>query len=374
MTTQGPAMATPDTETLLRALEGKMASYNLRGQWMADQRPQVIRKGANDQRIAEPIPSGVPHVWRWTNMLPLLHEAREAMRKSSTARRALIFTNPGLPRGTTQTMLATFQIVPAGETAWAHRHSIHALRFAVQGSEKVFTVVDGRPLMMEPYDLVLTPGWTWHDHHNESDEDAIWMDGLDVPFALGINQGFQEDFGEEMQPRTADDAAYSGMLRPRGVADPNARPYRYPWKDTLRVLDAQKNDPADPYRGRVLEYVNPLTGGAPLPTIACAIQVLPPGFEGRTFRRTASSIAMCIEGEGRTIFKDREIDWSKHDALALPNWTWHRHVNRSKRDPVILFTMSDTPILSAFGYYREETEDREALAPSAPAARLSAAE
>ena len=76
----------------------------------------------------------------------------------------------------------------------------------------------------------------------------------------------------------------------------------------------------------------------------------------------------------RTVFKDRELEWGKHDSLALPNWTWHRHINRSKREPAILFTMSDTPILSAFGFYREETEDREALAPAAPAGRLSAAE
>ena len=254
-------MAPPDANPAMRDLEARMATSHLRGQWQADQRPQTIRKGANDQRIAEPIPSGVPHVWKWQDMLPILHEARNAMQKSSTARRALIFTNPALQRGTTQTMIATFQIVPPGETAWAHRHSIHALRFAVQGSEKVYTVVNGRPLIMEPYDLILTPGGTWHDHHNDSDQDAIWMDGLDVPFTLGINQGFQEDLGEAFQEHDSDDAVFSPLLR-AAAQHGDARPYRYPWKDTQRVIEAQTRELANPYHGHIVEYANPATGGS----------------------------------------------------------------------------------------------------------------
>ena len=71
---------------------------------------------------------------------------------------------------------------------------------------------------------------------------------------------------------------------------------------------------------------------------------------------------------------EREIQWAKHDTLAIPNWTWHRQINRSKREPAILFVMTDTPILSAFGFYRAETEDRVDVSPALPAFKLSAAE
>ncbi|MEA2950592.1 MAG: 1-hydroxy-2-naphthoate dioxygenase, partial [Alphaproteobacteria bacterium] len=94
---------------------------------------------------------------------------------------------------------------------------------------------------------------------------------------------------------------------------------------------------------------------------------------GKLHRSTASSIAFVVEGEGRTVFGDREIGWGRHDAVAIPNWTWHRHVNSSNHD-ALLFTLSDSPILTALGFYREETEDGEAMSslPSPP--KLSAAE
>jgi len=366
-------MATPQTNPLLSELEARMAAHHLRGQWQADaNRPQKVGKGANGQVQIEPVPAGVPHVWKWQEVLPLLRSACEAMKESHTARRAMVFTNPALQRGTTQTMLATFQIVPPGEIAWAHRHTINALRFSIKGSEKVFTVVDGRALVMEPYDLILTPGWCWHDHHNESDQDAIWMDGLDVPLTLALNQSFFEELGEIAQDRRGEDVP--SLLRPAGERGVSARPYRYPWKEALRVVQAQSREGVDPCHGRILEYVNPSTGGAVLPTINCQIQVLPPGFEGERFRHTASSIALVIEGEGKTVFDDRELEWGRNDSLVIPNWCRHRQINRSKREPAILFTMSDTPILAALGFYRSESRDSAAASPSVPAFKLSAAE
>jgi 1-hydroxy-2-naphthoate dioxygenase len=367
------SMAAPQSNPLLSELEARTAGLNLRGQWQADpNRPQKVGKGAGGQVQIEPVPAGVPHVWKWREVLPLLRSACEAMKESYTARRALVFTNPALPRGTTQTLLATFQIVPPREIAWAHRHTINALRFSIKGSEKVFTVVDGRALAMEPYDLILTPGWTWHDHHNESDQDAIWMDGLDVPFTLALNQSFFEELGEVAQERRGDDEP--SLLRPVGAKMPAARPYRYPWKDAMRAVQAQSRETPDPCHGRVLEYVNPLTGASVLPTISCRIQLLPPGFEGEPFRHTASSIALVIAGEGRTALDDRELEWEQNDSLAIPNWCRHRLINRSKREPAVLFTMTDMPILTAMGFYRSETRDSAAASPSVPMFQLSAAE
>lgn len=368
-------MPEPQDNPLLQQLEARMSAQHLRGQWQfGTNRPQKVHKGANGQVQIEPVPAGVPHSWKWADMLPLLRSACEAMPNSYTARRSLVFTNPTLPGGTTQTLVAGMQIVPAGETAWAHRHTMSALRFAIQGSDKAFTVVDGRPLVMQPHDLILTPGWSWHDHHNESGQDAIWLDGLDVPFAIALNQTFYEEPGEVAQERIGD-APFSPLFRAGSEKSAGGvRPYRYPWNETSRILRAQRPDDVDPRHGFVLQYVNPLTGGSVLPTIDCQVQYLPPGFAGKPHRQTASAITLVVEGEGRTAFGEREIDWSQHDVLAIPNWSWHRHVNRSKTEPAILFTMNDTPILSAFGFYREESEDSAAASPAQPALKLSAAE
>jgi gentisate 1,2-dioxygenase len=180
--------------------------------------------------------------------------------------------------------------------------------------------------------------------------------------------------GEIAQERRSDDAAFSALVRPAGPPGPGNRPYRYAWADTQRLLQARAHDAADPRHGQVFEFVNPLTNGAVLPTIGCHIQVLPPGFDGKPYRHSASAVAFVIAGEGRMALGEREIEWAQHDTLAIPNWTWHRQINRSQREPAILFVMTDTPILRAFGFYREETEDRVSVAPALPAFKLSAAE
>jgi gentisate 1,2-dioxygenase len=48
----------------------------------------------------------------------------------------------------------------------------------------------------------------------------------------------------------------------------------------------------------------------------------------------------------------------------VPNWAWHEHVNRSKTQEAILFSVNDTPIVSAFGHYREEPENSLHTAPT----------
>ena len=345
-------MSGPDNAPSLGQLESRLVGLNLRGQWQADaNRPQNVRKGTNGAIHIEPVPSGKAHVWRWNDIMPILQYACEAMPESYTARRALILSNPGLPRGTTHTLLSSIQIVRPGEIAWAHRHTINALRFSIQGGAKTYTVVDGRKLSMEPYDLLLTPGWTWHDHHNESDHDAIWMDGLDVPFTLALNQNFYDELGEVAQPAGQTDSSAQLMFRPGpSQSDSELRPYRYPWADTLRMIQAREGEPIDPLNGRSVEFINPRTSGSVLPTIRCQVRILPQGFEGRIQRNTSSAMAFVIQGEGRLITNDNELDWGKHDSFALPNWTWHRFVNASKREPAILFTMDDSPILSAFGF------------------------
>ena len=80
-----------------------------------------------------------------------------------------------------------------GEKAPVHAHSISAIRFGLAGSGARM-IIDGDRVPMEPGDLILTPGWSWHGHvHPGGDEPAVWMDGLDVPFVLGLRAGFIRD-------------------------------------------------------------------------------------------------------------------------------------------------------------------------------------
>lgn len=349
-----------EAEDKRAALEALMATYNLRGQWQSTTdplRPQRIARDANRVSM-EPSTSGVAHCWKWERIAEMMELALDGLPESLASRRALIMTNPALKRGTTHTLVVAYQVVAPGELAWAHRHSVNALRLGIEGSEKLYTVVDGVALAMEPYDLLLTPGWQWHEHHNETGKVGYWLDCLDVPFTLALNQSFYEELGEARQERIASaDIGGSVTLRPAWLpAGAVERPYRYPWKDTLQKLTALSNKAGSPHEGIALDYVNPVTGGATLSSIGCRVHWLPPGFEGKRYRKSSSQVHFVIEGRGATITDEVELDWSRHDSFVIPNWTWQRMRNASATEPAIVFTMSDAPILEKFGFYREERE------------------
>jgi gentisate 1,2-dioxygenase len=350
-----------ESEQKRLTLESDMAGYNLRGQWQSQSdptRPQRVSKESSNRVSMEPSTSGVPHCWRWSKISEFMDQALDALPESLTSRRSLILTNPALQRGTTHTLVAAYQVVAPGEVAWAHRHSINALRLGIEGGEGLYTVVDGVPVSMNPYDLVLTPGGQWHEHHNETGKLGFWLDCLDVPFTLALNQSFYEELGESVQKRTsAPNPSAIDLLQPSwSPSEAVCRPYRYPWQDTLARLKGLSKEPGSPHDGIALNFLNPITGGPTLASIGCRIHWLPPGFNGKPVRRSSSTILFVIEGEGLTIVDDQEMGWRKHDCLVVPNWTWQRLINRSKEDPAIVFSMSDAPILEKFGFYREQTE------------------
>ncbi len=336
----------------LTAFDEKLAKANIYGQWTGE---KLFRNTDGPQ------PAGEPCLWKWAEVRSLLDEAAEVMPESHTARRSLMFDNPGLPRGTTHTMAMGMQLIRPGETAWTHRHSIAALRFTIEGAANLYTVVDGEPYPMEDNDLVLTPGWTWHDHHNESDKPAIWLDVLDVPLMGALNQVFYESFGEDRQPLADESGAMTarlGTLRPAWEARPTARvAVRYPWKDAEAQLRRLAGADASPYDGVALEYVDPLTGGPTLPTLSCWLQWLKPGQELKPHRRTSSAVCFVIRGQGRTVIDGTEIDWGPRDGFCIPNWAWHHHMNTSASEEAVLFSVHDIPLLRALGLYREEPED-----------------
>lgn len=62
--------------------------------------------------------------------------------------------------------------------------------------------LDSSPIRMRA--RISTPGWSWHGHvHPGGDEPVVWMDGLDVPFVLGLRAGcFHDGHGSEVTIKT----------------------------------------------------------------------------------------------------------------------------------------------------------------------------
>src|SRR6266699_2259770 len=211
----------------------------------------------SDAFTAEPNTEIVPHIWRWADVRPRMLEAGRRISAEEAERRVLMYLNPGLQGrpGATQTLVSGIQLIMPGEIAPTHRHVPSALRVVVEG-RGAYTTVSGEKTLMRPGDFVTTPNWAWHDHGNETSEPMIWLDGLDMPFVLALNAMFYEELGEgyDIQPVT-----------------------------------------------RVLDYVNPLTGGPTLPTMGAHAQLVRPGEHTRAVRDTASRIYHVLDGRGASI-------------------------------------------------------------------------
>lgn len=331
-----------------------LAADNLLGQWTLE--PLL------DAAIGGPRPRGVGHVWPWAQIRPRLAEASRVLGPAGVGRTNLSFLNPGItagPKGTTHTITAGVQIMRAQEVCWSHRHSMSALRFVIEGAPEAYTAVDGEPLHMDTHDLLLTPRMSWHDHHNPTDSEVVWLDVLDFGLVAGLNLAFYEKFGEASQPERKDAAEsqqvrLAAPLRPVWERTRQARlPVRYPWRDTLAVLESYGDHAGDPYDGLALRYANPVTGGPTMPTLDCWVQQLVPGFAGLRHRRTSSSVGYVISGAGQIEVGDATLSVVRGDTFAIPNYAWHRITNTSG-EPLRIFTVTDAPVLQVLGLFYEE--------------------
>ena len=314
------------------------------------------------EEFAEPTGPERGHVWHWQDVYPELARSRDvAADAASLQRRALILRNPGLTPpavGTTPTIAAAYQMLFPGESAPVHAHSISAVRFGLAGSGTRM-IIDGDRVPMEPGDLILTPGWSWHGHvHPGGDEPVAWMDGLDAPFVLGLRAGFIRDDPYPGDPLPARDttgtAAGTATLLPAGPGPGQHSPVRrYPWDQAypaLRRLMARSP-------GRTLtslEYRNPLTGGPALATLGCLLEGLPADARTRPHRETASSVIVVARGTGTLTCGGQTFALLPNDVAAIPAWTWH-HLAANDQE-LVLFRLTDRPIHDAFGLFQAQEE------------------
>ena len=213
---------------------------------------------------------------------------------------------------------------------------------------------------MNPGDLILTPGWAWHGHVNETSTPMLWMDSLDVPLVTSLKmrvfEPFPGKFQEDTVPQDHSRRRYGGgHLRPiweRGGAA--ASPLlSFPWAQTEEALHGLARVDASPFDDVAMDYTNPATGGHVLPTIGCRIQMLRPNAHTRAHRHSTVSLYQAFRGRGSTIVDGVELEWEEGDMFALPPWCWHEHRNASASEPAYLFSTNDIPLYEAIGLYIE---------------------
>src|SRR5579883_2862235 len=313
--------------------------------------------------LAAQVPGAVPFVWHWKDLYPALADSVELveLQRGGAERRVITMANPGRrPRTTaTHTLQCSLQMILPGEVAPAHRHSFGAFRFIITG-QGAYTVVDGEKCPMQAGDLILTPSMCWHDHGNEGSAPMVWLDGLDVPLVGALRAMFYEDFpGRVAQPVLREEPDSQQRFGAGTIIAAKNRPSTsysalkiYKWEVAYQALKDLQAGGEDEQDGALLEYINPATGGHVLPTMACYLQALRPGFRTQRRRRTPSSVYFVVRGSGRSLIGDQELAWEENDIIAVPNWTWYQH--QAGSEEAILFSFSDLPALEKLDLYREE--------------------
>ncbi len=316
---------------------------------------------------AQPQPKAVPHLWRWSDLLPLAARSAELVPVGRGGeRRAISLGNPGLPGDpyTTPTLWAAIQYLAPRENAPEHRHSQSAFRFVLEG-EGVWTVVDGDLVAMRRGDLLLTPGWQFHGHHNVSDSAMAWLDGLDIPLVAETDQGFFEFGPDEVRTKATPERSYSERLwgapglTPVGQAGtrPHSPLVAYRWACTDAALTAQLELEDEGVAGVVepghaaVRYTNPTSGGDALTTMRTEFHRLRAGAGTRPSRTSASSVWQVFEGSGAVVLNGTERTLGRGDVIAVPAWTeFALHAD----DQLDLFTFSDAPVFEKLNLLRTE--------------------
>lgn len=313
---------------------------------------------------SQPTSPCVPAHWPYMQLKPFLQRAGEVITAEEAVRRVLILENPAL-RGqsaVTQSLYAGLQLILPGEVAPGHRHTQSALRFIVEG-QGAYTAVDGERTTMHPGDFIITPSWTFHDHGNEGSEPVVWLDGLDIPMVRFFDAGFAENAPAKSQTVTRTEGASfarhgHNMAPVRGNAPFGATSpiFSYPYARSREALhQLERTTAMDPWDGYKLRYINPLTGGAPMPTLQPFLQRLPAGFSGRPWRQTDGTVYSVVEGSG-TAYIDTptgplRFDFSARDHFVVPSWQALRLVSDGG---CVLFSFSDRPVHQALGIHKEE--------------------
>jgi gentisate 1,2-dioxygenase len=307
----------------------------------------------------EPATPCKPALWKYAQARPHLMEAGKLITAKEAIRRVLILENPGM-RGEsciTQSLYAGLQLILPGEIAPSHRHTQSALRLIVEGSG-AYTAVDGERTTMHPGDFIITPSWTWHDHGHPGKDPVVWLDGLDIRLVQTFGAQFHEAFPQETQPVSrsegASSARYGSNLAPLDAPPPFGKTspiFNYPYERSREALGKLSQDAAaDPCHGWKMRFLNPLTGGHAMPTIAAFIQRLPKSFAGRPYRSTDGTIYSAIEGKGEATIGGETFAFEAKDVFVVPSWS---PLTLKTSTECVLFSFSDRPGQEAMGLWRE---------------------
>jgi gentisate 1,2-dioxygenase len=150
-------------------------------------------------------------------------------------------------------------------------------------------------------------------------------------------------------------ARFGNGLAPVGAASPYGKTspiFSYPYARSRESLAkiARDQEP-DACHGWKLEYINPLSGGHAMPTIATFLQLLPKGWRSKPYRSTEGTVYAVAEGAGRARIAGESFEFEAKDMFVAPSWM---PIEIEAQSETVLFSFSDRPGQEAMGLWREK--------------------
>ncbi len=268
-------------------------------------------------------------------------------------------------------------------TGWklGHRHTVEAVIYILQG--RGYSVIDGIEYPWEAGDMICVPVFAWHRHHNESDEDLLYLAATTGPFsmAMGIAIYEEEKYPEYWIFAQKGEEAMRTLIPGGAEVPPGGRVELDPsqWKreksgggDGLAPADlyyeqlAYASEEEKRRRaGKVLVKGKELRfGSTPMGRIAYAVDPrlgfhvkllgtliaeIPPGKRSGAHRHIYEETNYILFGEGYSIIEDQKYDWQKGDTLVIPVFAWHQHFNTGK-EPARFLVHSSRVAMESTGY------------------------
>ena len=335
------------TEMPMATLAGDRSYAEIRKAWQAAKlHPLWESVVAHKLRDGGP----APNHWQWKRIRPLIDDAMKVASPAAVERRVLTLTDQDADGGTTTNLVAALQILLPGEKARPHRHTMNALRFVIEGNG-ASTIVDGKDCPMEEGDLVITPGWTWHEHVHRGSAPIIWLDALDAPLHRYLGTDAFEPGPVHDLPNMPDDAAFAfpNIVPELGDKLPQFSPvFRYPWaaaREAVRAAPKWKDG------SRRVRYINPITGGSTMPLMDCYLTQIDSGTETIRFRTTSNAMCLVCAGHGTSRVGEELVSWDAHDVFSLPHGNWITH---QANETATLFVVTDRDALRRLDLLKEQ--------------------
>jgi gentisate 1,2-dioxygenase len=287
-----------------------------------------------------PVSVAVPYSWSYADARERLMSLSSLLTQEEAERRNINYVNPALkefmPAAALPTLRGGIQLLLPDEKAYAHRHSANAFRLVLEAPDAgAYTTVEGSRLPMSKGDLILTPNWTWHDHHNEGNSHVIWYDGLDVLMAYWIGGVFYEEMkdvtGDEYQSVLRESESVTAAYGPGLVHRKQMYPDHIPVSDNTLIYY--------PY-GKARQLLTDLADDGAGSTV-------------EAMHRTENVIFITMEGSVTFHLPDNQTFTTQpHDVTAIPSWVPYSITN-TENEPAVLVSQTDRPVFKALGFYRE---------------------